>query len=167
MWGRGPIGSNGTCFTLCQFSVTPSTTHNKIGPFCCCFLSGWVCVHYRPLWVSPMNSSVKLGVSPTAASTPTGVFSQWFEALFPHTRTLGCEVCRQVRQLLLASQLQLCVPCSTIHHLTGSISSGLAESPLCLAALLHLRALRLSPTGLDECVFFNSLVVGLAYSSIF
>ena len=30
-----------------------------------------------------MNSPVRLGVSPTAASTPTGVFSQRFEALFP------------------------------------------------------------------------------------
>ena len=32
---------------------------------------------------SPTNSPVRLGVSPTAASTPTGVFSQKFEALFP------------------------------------------------------------------------------------
>ena len=36
-----------------------------------------------------MNSPVRLGVSP-AASTPTGVFSQWFEALFPRTGALGC-----------------------------------------------------------------------------
>ena len=33
-----------------------------------CFL------HSRMLWVSPVNSAVRLGVSP-AASTPTGVFS--------------------------------------------------------------------------------------------
>ena len=31
---------------------------------------------------------------------PTGVFSQWFEALFPHTGTLGCGVCHPVHQLL-------------------------------------------------------------------
>ena len=40
-----------------------------------------------------MNSPVRLGVSPAAASTPTGVFSQRFEALFPHAGTLGCVVC--------------------------------------------------------------------------
>ena len=39
-----------------------------------------------------MNSPVSLGVSPAATSTPTGVFSQWFGALFPCTGTLGCEV---------------------------------------------------------------------------
>ena len=31
---------------------------------------------------------------------PQGVFSQRFEALFPHTGTLGCEVCLLVHQLL-------------------------------------------------------------------
>ena len=34
-----------------------------------------------------------LGVSPAAASTPTGVFSQWFEALFPRAGALGHTVC--------------------------------------------------------------------------
>ena len=94
------IGSNGACSTICRFSVTPSTTHNQIGPFWCCFLSGWVCICSRTLWVSPTNSSVRLGVSPAATSTPTGVFSQWFEALFPQAGTLGCEVCHPVHQLL-------------------------------------------------------------------
>ena len=35
------------------------------------------------LWISPANSPVRLGVSPAAASTPTGVFNQRFEVLFP------------------------------------------------------------------------------------
>ena len=34
-----------------------------------------------------------LGVSPAAAPTPTGVFSQRSEALFPCTGALGCVVC--------------------------------------------------------------------------
>ena len=93
MWGRVLIGNNGTCPTLCWFSVTPSAPHNQIGPFWCCSLSGWVCVQSRPLWVSPRNSPVRLGVSPATASTPTGVFTQRFEALFPHAGTLGCMVC--------------------------------------------------------------------------
>ena len=40
-----------------------------------------------------MNSSVRLGVSSATASTPTGVFNQRFEALFPRTGTLSCVVC--------------------------------------------------------------------------
>ena len=36
---------------------------------------------------------MRLGVSPTAASTPTGVFNQRFEALFPRAGALGCAVC--------------------------------------------------------------------------
>ena len=81
--GEGPRASNGTCSTACQISVTPSATHNQIGPFCCCFPSESVFVCSRALWVSPPYSPVRLGVSPAAASTPTGVFNQRFEALFP------------------------------------------------------------------------------------
>ena len=36
---------------------------------------------------------MRLGVSPVAASTPTGVFHQRFEALVPHAGALGCVVC--------------------------------------------------------------------------
>ena len=161
MWGRGPIGSNGACSTLCWFSVTPSATHNQIGPFWCCFLSGWVCVRSRPLWVSPTNSPVRLGVSPTAASTPTGVFNQWFEALFPRAGTLGCGLCHLVHQCCLAGQLQLCPPDSTIPHLAESTSHHLASSPL------HPLPGCAPPTCLDESFFFKSLVVGLSHSSIF
>ena len=85
---------------LCCFSVTPSTTHKQIGPFWCCFLSGWACVCSRSLWISPTNSPVRLRVSPPAALIPTGVSKQWFEALYPCTVTLGCVVCHLVHQLL-------------------------------------------------------------------
>ena len=37
---------------------------------------------------SPLTSPVRLGVSPAAASTPTGVFNQRFEALFPRAGAL-------------------------------------------------------------------------------
>ena len=70
MWGRGQEGAMALA-PLCQTSLTPSATHNQIGPFWCCFPSRWVCVCSRPLWVSPRNSPVRLGVSPAAAS-PTG-----------------------------------------------------------------------------------------------
>ena len=71
------------CSALCGLSATPSATYKHSGHFRCWFLSGWVCVCSRTLWVSPKNSPVSLGVSPASASTPTGVFSQWFEAYFP------------------------------------------------------------------------------------
>ena len=41
-----------------------------------------------------------MSFSLASASTPTGVFNQWFEALFPHAGTLGCTVCHLVHQLL-------------------------------------------------------------------
>ena len=100
MWGRGPRGNNAACLALTLVSVTSLTSHKKIGSFWCWFPGGWVCVHSRTLWVSPMNSPVRLGVSP-AVSTPTGVFSQTFEALFPQAGTLGCAVCLAPQLFLL------------------------------------------------------------------
>ena len=82
--------------------------------------SVWACVGCRTLWVSPGNSPVRLGVSPTASSTPTGVFNQWFEALFPRPGALCCAVCYQICQLLP------CLPHSTTHCLLGSVSHCLA-----------------------------------------
>ena len=97
--GEGPRGSNGTCSTLHQTSIFHTTTHNHTGPLWCWFPSGWVCARPRPLWVSPMTSPVRLGVSPAAAPTPTGVFNQRFEALFPCAGALGCMVCFAPRRL--------------------------------------------------------------------
>ena len=79
------------------FQSLPPLPTIKLGPS---GADSRVCVRSRPLWVSPMNSPVRLGVSPAAASAPTGVFSQWFEALFPCSGALGCAVCHLVHQLL-------------------------------------------------------------------
>ena len=91
--GEGLRGNNGACSTLHQISVIHSATHNQTGPLWCWFPSGWACAHSRPLWVSPTTSPVRLGVSPAAAPTLTGVFNQRFEALFPRAGALGCAVC--------------------------------------------------------------------------
>ena len=91
--GEGPRGSNGAHSTLHRISNFHSATHNQIGPLWCWFRSGWASAHSRPLWVSPMTSPVRLGVSPAASSTLMGVFNQRFEALFPHAGALGCMVC--------------------------------------------------------------------------
>ena len=100
-----------------------------------------------------MNSHVRLGVCPAAASTPTGVFNERFEALFPRVGTLGCVVCL-VPQLFLLVYLYLNVgpPVLPATTLVQVLSAQLSFSA--------------PPTGLDECFFFISLVVGLPYSSI-
>ena len=110
----------------------------------------------RPLSVSPTNSPVRLGVSPTATSTPTGVFNQGFEALFPPRWSPGlhslfrsptvppglsmheCGATGSASHHLVASaSLQPGLPCSTIRHLLGSASRCLSVSCLCLAARLR------------------------------
>ena len=123
---------------LCRFSVTPSATHNQNGPLWCWFPSVWICARSRPLWVSPTTCPVRLGVSPAAVSTLTGVFNQRFEALFPRAGALGCTVCLAPQLFLLVylhksvgllvCQPLPCLPQSSKHHL--------AASRLCLAAHL-------------------------------
>ena len=54
---------------------------------------GWASPCPRPRWVSPTTSPVRLGVSPAATPTPTGVFYQRFEALFRRAGALGYAVC--------------------------------------------------------------------------
>ena len=121
--GEGPRGSNGTRFTLHRISIFHSATQNQTGPLWCWFPSGWACAHSRPLWVSPMTSPMRLGVSPAAAPTPTGVFNQRFEALFPRVGALGCAVCfapcRLSRLSVRECGAAVCYPrsaCSILRH---------------------------------------------------
>ena len=129
-----------------------------------------------------------LGVSPAAASTLTGVFNQRFEALFPRAGALGCTVCHPVYQLLpqppqvfsvrgfealfpptgilgcvvcLAPQL---FPLDYLHADVGLPAPPAAASPGSSPPWLPISV---PPTRLDESFFFNSLVVGLPYRSIF
>ena len=160
--GEGLRGSNGACSTLCRMLVTPSTTHNQIGPLWCWFPSGWACAHSRPLWVSPTTSPVRLGVSPTAAFTPTGVFNQRFEALFPCAGAVGCAVCF-APPLFLPVYL-----CANVGP--QGLSATTLWGPPAAAFLWVLSAplpVSAPPTGLDECSLFISLVVGLPYILIF
>ena len=141
--------------------ATPSATHNQTGPLWCWLLSGWACAHSRPLWVSPRTSPVRLGVSPAAAPTPTGIFNQRFEALFPRAGALGYAVCfasppfvwvylctNVGPQALLVVRL----PALFVPH---SASLSPAKVTEVLSALVPVSA---PPTGLDECLFFISLV---------
>ena len=157
MWGTGPRGNNGACSALYQISVT-SPRYPQAKWALLVLIPGWVdCVHSRILWASPVISPVRLGASPAAASTPTGVFNQRFDSLFPHAGTPGCIICL-APQLFLWVYLHMnvglpaprapaslcppaatlpCPPHSTIHHFTVSASPHLAVSPLRPAA--HLR----------------------------
>ena len=69
-----------------------------------------------------MTSPLRLGVSPAAAPTPTGVFNQRFEALVPRAGALGYMVC-----LARFVQVYLCAnvglrgatrrsACPVLHH---------------------------------------------------
>ena len=132
-----------------------------------------------PPWVFPTNSPVRLGVSPAAAATPTGVFNQWFEALFPGAGALGCRVCF-IPQLFLPIYLHGNVGLPTPPASASPASCNLAHPtplhnpPPCWGRQLPLLGVLSAwlpvstpPTGLDEGVFFNSLVVILPYGSIF
>ena len=135
---------------LCQFSVTPSATHNQIGPFWCCFPGGWACVCSGPLWVSPRNSPVRLGVSPIAASTSKRFSISGLRLYFP---TLEPWVVQSIARSPAS--------CSFAHPAPQSATSlgpPAATLPRVLSARLPVSA---PPTGLDECVFFNPLVLDL------
>ena len=132
-----------------------------------------------------MNSPVRLGVSPIAASTPKGFSISGLRLYFPMLEPGGCMVCfasplflpvylranvacqvhqplsHRICQVLLASELQSCRPSSTIRHLMGSASHCLTTSPL------HPAVISAPPTNLDKSFFFKSLVAELPYSSIF
>ena len=114
------------------FQSLPLIPTSKVGPS---GADSWACVCSRTLWVSPANSPVRLGVSPTAASTPTGVFNRWFEALFPLTGALGCVVC-------LTSQL--CLPVY-LHVNVGPPTPPAAASPGLPATAFPTPVLQLPP----------------------
>ena len=126
------------------------------------------------------DSPMRLGVSPAAASTPTGVFNQRLEVLFPRAGALGCVICFAPPPFL---PVCLCVnvgprglPATTLWGLLSAawpdpfhyLLPCWVHHPLsCHESSPLWLPISAPPTGLDECFFFISLVVGLPYSSIF
>ena len=143
-------------------------------------MSGWACSHSRPLWVSPTNSPLRLGVSPAAASTPMSVYNQGFEAYFP---MLEPWVAWSVSLPPLFLPVYLCanvgpqgLPATTSWGLLTAAWPALFHNPPlhwvrqplpCCKSSLPQLPFPPPPPGLDECFFFISLVVGLPYSLIF
>ena len=123
---------------------------------------------------------MRLGVSPPAASTPTDVFTQKFETLFPRAGALGCVVCFAPS---LFPPVYLCMhvgpqalPATTLWGLLvpawpapfhNRPPNCVRQPPPCRESSPPQLPLSAPPTGLHECFFFISLVVGLPYSSIF
>ena len=68
-----------------------------------------------------MNSPVRLGVSPATASTPTGVFNQRFEALFPRA---DCAVCFALPPFLPVS------PCADVGSASCCTACPVPRQPL-------------------------------------
>ena len=100
MWEKGPRGNSAAYSALSWFSLTSSATHKQIGLFWCLFLGGWVCVHFRSLWFSPINSPPRLELLPPL-QLPQVFSFRGFEALFPRAGTLGFTVCLSPQFFLL------------------------------------------------------------------
>ena len=115
-----------------------------------------------------MNSPVRLGVSPAAASTPTGVFNQRFEALFLRAGALGCAVCFAP---LLYLPVYLCANVGPRGLLAVALPALFVPQSASLWVRLHCHESHLPisapPTSMDECFFFISLVVRLPCGLIF
>ena len=80
-----------------------------------------------PLWVSSMTSFVRLGVSPAVASTPMGVSTQKFEALFPLRWSPGLRSPLGPPSVPPGLSMHECgATGSASHHLVGSASCSLA-----------------------------------------
>ena len=141
---------------LLVFSHFPAT--NKLGPS---GADSWV--GSRTLWVSPVNSPVRLGASP-AISTPTGFFSQRFWGFISLHWNLGL-------QGLSCSPV---VPPSFLAHKHGTttlpdaaLPAPVLQLPPCCKSSPPWLPILTPPTVLGECFFLNSLVIRLPYNSIF
>ena len=112
-----------------------------------------------------MTSPVRLGVSPAAAPSPTGVFTQRFEALFRCSGALDCAVCFTPRRSSGLSVRECRAAGSASGQTACPVSPTLCQSWSPVLVLPRQREssppqlpFSAPPTGLDECLFFISLV---------
>ena len=115
---------------------------------------------------------MRLGVSPTAASTPTGVFNQKFEVLFPLCWSPGLLGLFRSPAIPPGLSMRKCgsvgsASCCTACPIPHPPPRWVLQLPPCRESSLPQLPISAPPTGLDECFFFISLVVGLPYSLIF
>ena len=111
-------------------------------------------VRSRIPWIFPVNSPVRLGVSPPLAQPPQFLPPEVLWRLFPALEPwVGPSV-------WLPS-------CSSQFIGTYMWDRLVQQPPPCHASSPPQMSLSAPPLSLDEYFFFNSLVVGLPYSSIF
>ena len=137
--------------SLLSFSHFPCYPQAK-GSFLCWFPGGWICVCSRTLWFSPTNSPVTLGISPTT-TTPTDFYRQRFWGFLFTFFNLDFTVS-------LPS-------CSSRFNRTQMWGCSVCQPLPCCASSPPWLPVSAPPTSLNECFFFNSLFVGLPYSSLF
>ena len=123
------------------------------GSFWCWFPSDWDSVYSRILWVSPVDSRVRLGVSAAAATPHRFLQPEVLRLYFPR---LEPWVAWSVSLPHCSSQF-ICMWMwdYLVHQLL----------PCCLSSPPWL-PVSVPPTSLDECFFFKSLAVRLPHSSI-
>ena len=99
---------------------------------------------------------------PPSAQPPQVFTTRDFEALFPLVGTLGCTVCLTLQLFLLVYPYANVGPpdLSAAAPPSWSTSHHLIVHPLC-------PPISTPPISLDECFFFNSLVVVLLYTLVF
>ena len=181
--GEGLRGSNGAHPTLHRISVFHSATHNQTGPLRCWFRSGWACACHRPLWVSPMTSPVRLGVSPAAAQPPRAFSIKGLRLYFPalepwvtqsaslpafclslSVRKCGASGCYPPLCLPRSPPLWvrpsrfICANVGPQGLLVVRLPALFVPHSTSLSPATATRVLSAPPTGLDECLFFISLV---------
>ena len=142
--------NSATCSALCWLSVTSPATQQRIGPFWCLF-PGTRFVYILGSHGSLQQTLLWNWEFFPLPPPPQVITARGFEALFPCARTLVCTV----------SVLPCCS--SQFFH-TRIWDRPICQPPPCCASCLPVFA---PPANLDECFFFNSLFVGLPYSSIF
>ena len=76
---------------------------------------------------------MRLGVSPAAAPTPTGIFNQRSEALFPHAGALGYGVCFTPRPFVLVYLCASVGPRGATHRSACLVLSHSESGPLGLS----------------------------------
>ena len=165
MWGRGPIGSNGACLfhSLQGFSHSLRYPHSSES-FWCSFPSGGFVYVLGPcgsLQWTLLSGWEFLLLQPQ----PPQVFSiSGLRLYFP---TLGPWVAPSVSIPSCSSRF-ICM--WMLDHLVWNPKSTTLPGPPATALLWVLSTqlpVSTPPTGLNECFFFTSLVVGCPYSSIF
>ena len=161
--GGGVQGETMPLGLLSGFQSLPLLPTSKLDPFGAYFQVGRLVYILGPY--GSLEQTLLRGWEFLPLPQPSQVFSvRGFEALFPHTGTLGYMVC-------LAPQLFLPV---YPHANVGLPSLPAAASPTlvlqpqpCFGSCSPWLPISAPPTSLGECFFFNSLVVRLPYSSIF